>query len=158
MITQEQLERLLRPAPGMTQERLLELLHYDPETGVFTGAVTSYANGYMYISLDDRKYRAHRLAFLYQEGAIPPGSVYHINGVHDDNRWCNLSTTPPAGRLGARRRYSGHWGVNRGPEDGWWAEIWVEGRRIPLGHFHELDEAIAARKAAESEYQGRFTL
>jgi hypothetical protein len=58
----------------LTYERLRELLHYDPETGIFTWKVgrqkvkkNSEAghfnhDGYKLICIDGRRYRAHRLA------------------------------------------------------------------------------------------------
>ena len=86
----------------LTQERLKELLHYCPETGVFTwkqrvanrihigdtaGCLDKCkTNGYIRIL----RYRAHRLAFLYMEGEMPKNDVDHINRVRNDNRWCNL--------------------------------------------------------------------
>jgi Demerecviridae HNH endonuclease len=61
--------------PELTAERLRELLHYNPDTGVFTRLVSVnnyYAragdvagcirDGYLSISVDGRGYQAHRLA------------------------------------------------------------------------------------------------
>jgi hypothetical protein len=59
----------------MDRARLMELLHYEPETGFFTrltavnnstaGAILKCrSNGYVVASLDGRTYRAHRLAWL----------------------------------------------------------------------------------------------
>lgn len=89
----------------LTQERLKELLTYEPATGVFRwrerrgnqggGCVAPgdeagsvYKNGYRMIGVGGRRYGAHRLAFLYMTGAFPPAEVDHINGVPADNRWC----------------------------------------------------------------------
>jgi hypothetical protein len=61
----------------LTQERLKELLHYDPETGVFVRKKTTSwravageqagcvkGQGYRHISVDGHTHRAHRLAIL----------------------------------------------------------------------------------------------
>ena len=69
----------------LTQERLKELLSYDPETGVFVwltrpssriniGAVagTLHPNGYRYIKINRKQFREHRLAWLCITGAFPP--------------------------------------------------------------------------------------
>ena len=85
----------------ITQERLQELLHYNPGSGEFTrrvsrgnskvGSVAGYiGEGYIVIGVDDEYYSAHRLAFLYMEGEFPPDQVDHINTVRSDNRWCNI--------------------------------------------------------------------
>jgi hypothetical protein len=85
----------------LTQERLKELVEYNPETGVFTRK-TSYgahkkdsvagtvcSNGYRAIVIDRQAYKEHRLAFLYMLGHIPT-NVDHINVIRGDNRWVNL--------------------------------------------------------------------
>jgi hypothetical protein len=87
----------------LDQKRLKQLLHYDPDTGEFTWKVNSgngtffgnkagspVAAGYIYIQIQGKKYRAHRLAFLYMTGKWPKRQVDHINRVRDDNRWSNL--------------------------------------------------------------------
>ena len=88
---------------NLTQDRLKELLHYDPETGIFTrrvnrrggakaGVAVGYPDktGYMCFKLLGKHRKIHRLAFLYMEGVFPPDQVDHINGDRADNRWANL--------------------------------------------------------------------
>lgn len=90
----------------LTQQRLRELLNYEPSTGVFTwvvnlrgrgGAVRAGkkagspdSKGKLQIKVDGTIYFAHRLAFLYMEGAMPINHVDHINRDFKDNRWANL--------------------------------------------------------------------
>jgi len=80
----------------LTQERLKELLHYDPETGVFTrvktGKVSGHVDvvGYCTLGIDYKIYKAHRLAWLYVYGVWPSDMVDHINNVKSDNRIINL--------------------------------------------------------------------
>ena len=97
----------------ITQKRLKETLSYCHETGVFTWRErvskpdqdaakvaswnTRYArrkagvktHGYVKISIDDKKYYAHRLAWLYVYGFIPD-LLDHINRIGTDNRISNL--------------------------------------------------------------------
>ena len=86
----------------ITAEKLRELVHYDPDSGVFTrlkrtsnstniGDIVGSVNagGYIEMSVGGKRSYGHRLAFLWMTGEMPP-LVDHINGVRTDNRWVNL--------------------------------------------------------------------
>ena len=87
----------------LTKERLKEVLHYNPETGLFTWIVRTAMRtkageiagrkdryGYVFIQIDRKKYPAHRIAWLYVNGVFPNEEIDHINGMRDDNRISNL--------------------------------------------------------------------
>jgi hypothetical protein len=87
---------------GLTAARLRELLHYDAATGVFTRKVAvgrlkagttagwDGKDGYLRITVDQRRYSAHRLVWLYVHGHWPAGEIDHVNGHKQDNRLVNL--------------------------------------------------------------------
>ena len=99
----------------LTQARLKELLHYDPETGLFTylirrgsyraGTVAGcrHNQGYWQIMVDRKLYLAHRLAVFYMTGAWPEADVDHMNGDRSDTRWVNL-------RCASRQTNMHNWG------------------------------------------------
>jgi len=92
-------------ANRLTQEKLKELLSYDPLTGVFTRLkqVSNKLNheragwidktsGYRRIGIEGKNHAEHRLVFLYMEGEMPE-EVDHANRIKDDNRWENLEAS-----------------------------------------------------------------
>ena len=153
----------------VTQERLKELLHYCPDTGVFTwikarrgvslrrDAGCTMAEGYRYIQIDSKLYRSHRLAFLYMTGKFPEDQIDHINQVRDDNRWKNLR--PVTHQENHRNR-----GIGKGNTSGfvgvcwskanrkWNAYITIDGKSKSLGFFEVKEGAVSARKAANIKY------
>jgi len=154
----------------ITAARLRELLNYDPETGIFTwrvsrrpraragGVAGKHCHGYIRIGIDGRVYRAHHLAFLRMTGRWPRQQVDHENHIRDDNRWCNLrdnvdDVEQQHNRAMSRTNSSGTAGVywNKHHQK-WQAQISVERKRIHLGYFAEITDAIAARKAANLKY------
>ena len=153
-----------------TVERVKDLLHYDPETGVFTwrvkrgGAVdagdaagTKDSRGYIQIGVDRTLYLAHRLAWLYTYGYWPETPLDHINRVRTDNRIANLR--PATYALNNQNasvpcnNKSGVTGVWRNKRlNKWQAYIRINGQQIHLGLFEQFDAAVQVRKAAERKY------
>ncbi len=153
----------------LTAERLRELLHYSPETGIFTWRVTrcwrtpagtelSYRNeeGYVQVRLFRRLYRAHRLAWLYVHGVWPTRDIDHANGNRADNRIDNLREANGAinqenrRRANKNNRTSGLLGASFDRTKGrWMAQIMKAGKTIFLGYFQTPEEAHEAYVAAK---------
>lgn len=158
------------PRPELTAEYLRSVLHYEPETGIFTRKVSTSnsvkvgdaagsqsGRGYLNITVGSRLYRAHRLAWLYVYGNWPEDQLDHINRDRADNRIENLRevTNKQNHQNSGKRRdnTSGHPGVCwHKQRSKWVARIMHNQKQIHLGLFTDIEEAIAARKAAEKLY------
>lgn len=158
----------------LTQERLREVLRYDPDTGLFVWLVSTSnrvavgqiagsreSYGYWVIGVDGTVYRAQRLAWLYMTGEWPPALVDHRNLDRKDNRWRNLRLATHsqnhanAGLIASNS--SGHKGVSKNKRLGkWHACIMVDKRRFHLGFFSDIAAAAAAYERAAVKHFGEF--
>lgn len=152
-----------------TVERIRELLHYDPNTGLFTWAKTGnpagHVNdkGYACIRLQGHDYKAHRLAWLYMTGEWPAHEVDHENRVRSDNRWSNLRSATShqnkGNMLPSKPSASGFKGVYWAKHvQRWRAEIKIRGRKKVLGYFDDPALASELRELAGRMIWGDFYL
>ena len=156
----------------ITQKELVGILDYNPDSGVFIwkqnrgnagakkGDIAGSINneGYLHIRVGKgRRYKAHRLAWLYIYGEYPNGDIDHINHIRTDNRISNLRVVSnrenSINRSITRKNKSCvvgvHWCKDRNK---WHSDIRDGGKRINLGYFTEFHEAVNARKNAEVLY------
>lgn len=174
---QERATRLrCKPLPALTHARLLYVIHYDPESGAFTrigrsgkrtdligaeaGGPTS--DGYLRIAVDDRRYRAHRLAWFYMTGQWPKPEVDHKNTLRIDNRWQNLRLATSTINKENRRKANsnsaiGLLGVSK-RNDKFAARITVNRKERHLGVFDTPEQAHATYVAAKRELHEGGTL
>ena len=153
----------------LTQKELKRILDYNETTGEFIKLFTSGStikgdvagtlqkNGYIQIEINNKGYKAHRLAWLYVTGFFPREQIDHINHVRNDNRFLNLrecsNMENAKNNSMPKSNTSGFVGVNFSKSVGkWHARICFDGKRINLGYFALKDEAILARKEANVKY------
>lgn len=158
------------------------LLDFDPETGLFTwkeralslfpkpekgkswnkqfagksAFTVENGNGYLCGYINYKKFYAHRVAWkiVFDE---EPLQIDHINGARSDNRIVNLRAASNATNSKNKRpranNTSGMVGVSWYKAGSKWAaQIGLDGKVIPLGHFDTFEEAKAARQGAERLY------
>lgn len=155
--------------PNLTAERLRELFHYDPETGMFwkrkSNAMCGHTHrrGYVIISIDGYGFAAHRLAWLYVHGTHPSDEIDHINGNRADNKISNLRDVSHAVNAQNRRavsrnnKYSEYLGVSR-RGNRWAARIIVDNKERFIGSFATQEIARDAYLTAKRQLHEGCTI
>lgn len=109
-------------------------------------------HGHLQGRVEYRAYLAHRVAWAIHYGEWPKGEIDHINHDAGDNRIANLRDVTHAQNMQnqsfRRNNSSGITGVIR-MGDKWVARLRHGGRFLYLGRFACVEDAVAARKAAE---------
>lgn len=139
-------------------EYLREQLDYDPDTGhlywkrpaqgrrAFPRPVGCLRkDGYILVSIDQRRYFAHRVAYSIFHNVTPDAAIDHINGNPSDNRIANLRLVSFRENLQNKKRHrAGSLPGATRQGDRWFARITVEGKAIHLGTFGSEQEAHEA--------------
>ena len=152
------------------RDALKTILDYDLNTGVFVWrekisskvivgrrAGCKSKAGYILIRIHGVLYLAHRLAWLYVYGDWPEKHIDHKNKDRGDNRICNLRLCNDAEngqncKL-SKKNTSGKTGVCFNKRTGkWFAQIFVNRKRIGLGSYDSFDLAVKARAEAKSKF------
>ena len=155
----------------ITQERLKELLSYDPLTGVFIWRVDRYrvkagdragsispSTGYRVIRVLQKNYGEHRLAWFYMKGEWPLAEIDHEDLNRQNNKWSNLrSATSSQNKTNRRARGAYPKGVSfHKPSWLFTSRIYGSGQQISLGCFKTAEAAHQAYCAAAPKYHGEF--
>jgi HNH endonuclease len=160
----------------LTHERLRELLHYNPKTGLFRrlkscnynnalkGVIAGLSkNGErVAIAIDGKHYRAHRLAWFYMTGKWPKGVIDHRDGNQANNRFSNLrDVSRKLNQQNMRRAHqdnkTGYLGVTvyRGR---YRATIWHNKKQHLVGMFDRAEDAHRAYVLAKRKLHAGCTL
>lgn len=169
----------------LTHSVLLQLLDYDPQTGIFRWRERSeehfasranqnvwnakYAGkiagtpcrGYIRMVVASGATSGQRLAWFYVHGEWPPHNVDHINRDPSDNRIKNLRLATNAQNQWNRPKLcystSPYKGVTlHKPSGRWSAKITKNKERIYLGYYSTPEEAAAAYRKAAIEHHGEY--
>ena len=157
----------------ITQEYLKEILIYNKEAGIFTwkvnhtrksriGDIAGTLNkNYIEIQINKKKYRAHRLAWLYEYGSFPKHNIDHIDGNPSNNKISNLREANQS-QNGMNKKLhknnnSGIKGVGwHKASKKWRARITINRIQHNLGLFDDKELAELVVMEARNKYHGKF--
>ena len=151
----------------LTQTKVRELFDYNHQTGELTWKVrlATHINigdvagspdrqGYLHVGIKGKRYKNHRLIFLYHNGYLPENEVDHIDRDIANNRIENLRELSKSCNLRNSKLYasnkSGIKGVLKKRNSNIYvASIYFEGKNRHLYYGTDFVEAAAHRLAAE---------
>lgn len=150
----------------LTHSKLLQLVVYDPDTGLFfrrkSGELMGWDSGYyLRAYVAGKKYYLHRLAWFYVTGSWPELEIDHINGDKFDNRFANLrEATRSQNRYNTRVRRDSKSGF-KGVEyisrlNNYRAVICIAGVRHRLGHYETAEEAAEVYREFAKHWQKEY--
>ncbi len=131
-------------------------LDYDPETGELSWKIANCgrrptvgsrnpSTGYRTVRVCGEVYNEARLIWTLMTGESPDPSLVidHINGVRDDNRWCNLRLLTHAENCINRKvsSASGVKGVYPSRSGKWRVVTSLEGKSITHGTYKTIEAA-----------------
>ena len=155
----------------ISHDELKRLLHYDPETGVWTrlisrrgdkvGTRADYLHsvyGYYRVRIKEQSYFAHRLAWFYMTGEWPPADTEHRDRVRANNKWENLRLAARWQNIHNKKgRKNKCKGVSYIKKLGRYrAQICVQGRKHSLGYAETEEAAYELYKTAAQKLVGEF--
>ena len=159
-------------------DELRQLLSYDAKTGClyrlpkpstnrfnkqyntcYAGNVTGdiQADGYLATSVKGKRIKNHRIAWALHFNEWPDRQIDHINHIRTDNRIENLRLADDASnrknQSPPKDNTSGMVGVSWRKDRSCYA-VYINsgGKRTRLGHYVNLNDAIAARDAANQNF------
>jgi hypothetical protein len=158
--------------PLMTAAQARQVFDYDQETGVIrwlrspritiaagTIAGTINQNGYRRIGYRWRIYLAHRVAWLLVKGEWPSGHIDHINGIRDDNRFCNLrGASSSQNQQNMKTDFgtaSGCAGIKK-RGNSYQVRFNVYGKHHYFGTFRTRERALEVRNEAVQRLRGEY--
>lgn len=159
--------------PELSHKELLELVHYDLDTGFFTWKTPAKnrkvgarggapccckASGrtHRLIKIKGGAWKEHRLAFFYVAGRWPHELIDHIDGDASNNAFTNLREVSRAENSKNQKLFkpnaSGASGVKKTKAGRWHVTIGINGKATYVGTYDSFEEAVSKRRELEAEY------
>jgi hypothetical protein len=156
MITQEKLKELVEYKDG----QLIAKVKWADKVKVGAPLGTKNSGGYIQISIQKKRYYAHRLVFVYHYGSYP-AYIDHIDGDKSNNRIENLRPaslhqnnynikTPKSNKSGVKNV---HWNKKN---NNWNVTMAANNKSMYFGSFDNLELAALVAEEARNLYHKEF--
>lgn len=127
----------------------------------FAGKLCGCVNvaGYWQITIYNKHYYGHRVAYAIMNGEWPTDEIDHVNMSRRDNRWENLREATRSDNGRNKRKKSGlglkgaSWDASRCK---WIAQAGINGKSVFLGRYDREDDAHAAYVKFAERHFGAF--
>jgi len=116
------------------------------------------ANNYWHIRIKKKAIYTHRAIFLFHHGYLPE-TIDHIDGNPSNNAIENLRAATQSQNNRNRREVPnkyGHVGLTLLQGKYWQPQLRVDGKRLYLGSYKNVEDAKAAYQNAVDKYCGEF--
>ena len=118
--------------------------------GTRSGTINA-PKGYRQTCIDNKSYREHRIIWFWMTGEWPE-EIDHINGIRDDNRWCNLREAT-SGENKQNLELEKYCGATWNKANGKWkSQIKINRKSIHIGYFDSPELAHQAYLTAKAKY------
>lgn len=156
----------------ISHSRLKELFDYSPDGGFIRKVVLNRRSkvgeyvygfsdrlGYKYASVDSKTYPMHRLIWAWH--GHEESELDHVNRIRSDNRIENLRPASRCQNMWNKGKQSNNTSGVKGvcwkkDKDAWSVRLGVEGRRLHIGYFKEIELAELVAIEARAKYHGSF--
>lgn len=113
-------------------------------------------SGYVYVSISNKRYLAHRVAWAIHYGRLPNDMIDHIDGNRSNNSIENLREVSRIENCSnSRRRSDSNSGLSgvrsRKDRPNWYASITCGRKIIRLGVYDNYFDACCARMSAQNK-------
>jgi len=165
---------------SLEHNRLLELIYYDPDTGIFTNKInrgncspagkilgTKNASGHLILQIDKIMYMAHRLAWFYCFKEWPENIIDHIDQNPSNNALDNLREADKrTNSYNSGKRATNTSGIKGAYFDKrrnkFYSSMTINGIHKFLGYYDTVEEAgqayINAAKQLHKEFYNETTV
>lgn len=157
----------MKARDDLTLEHVKERYSYNSETGEIFSKINKRVvgcetgGGYLCLNINQKMYKAHRIAWLLHYENWPENEIDHIDGNPSNNIISNLRSAQHFENCKNRKlnknNKSGHKGVSWSKKrQKWRVDICIDKKWKIIGFFENIEDAVISREKEESKFYGEY--